>query len=395
MKRWLPLVILLVGSGLAYAGPMEEGLELLGKGKYQEALVAFDRELKVRPANTKAYMYAGMTAEKIPDLPRATVYWETLLKVSKDPTEQQLAKKHIEDCQKGLAPAVPTTETNKTDTSPPKETSSPFDRASDQFYRVNSQHFMVLAKNPDLAQKAADEGERHLKRITAAFLRGQIYPRVISVYIYKDHKEYVTERGLPDWSGGGYSYIPYSADNQLRRVDLYQLDDKGKFREDLLNKILPHELTHVVMEEWFGGRGIPRALNEGLAMYVEEGTHDDYEEISARWVKEGQYFHLKDLFGFRNYPPQVGVFYCESASVTRYLISHLTADQFNAMMDGLKKGEDMNTALCTATGKVGDLLTSVEENWVAAKKTEAASLPAKDARKKEQEKGPIKETQQK
>lgn len=392
MRRLLVVAIVFALCGLAQAGPMEEGLDLLGKGKFAEALAAFDRELKVRPANTKAYIYAAMTAEKIPDMDRAAQYWENLLKLTQDGAEKDMATQHLAICRAKPGPVEKTTTDKSTPKTDTKEGTEVFNTAENQWFKATTEHFMVMAKNRELAQKAAEAGEGHLKRICAAFIRGQIWPRVISVYIFKNHEEYVTERGLPDWSGGGYSYMPFSADNVLRRVDLFQLDKDGKWREDLLDQVLPHELTHVVMEEWFGGRGLPRAFNEGLAMYVEEGTHQDYEEFSARAVAAGQYYHFKDLFGMQGYPPQVGVFYVESASATRYLIEHLSAEQFNGLMDAIKKGEDMNTALCTAMGRVGDLLGNMETNWVAWKKEVAATLP-KDTGKKSIDRGQTKETQ--
>jgi len=370
MRRPHVLLVLALLGGMAAAGPFEDGVALVGQGKYAEALAAFDREIHVRPAHTETYTYAGLAAEKLSDWKRAARYWEMLLKVSEDVTERTMASAHLQRCRAKLG-----TRPGPSSAPSVKRTVKVFSTADKRFHKVKTEHFMVLAKNRELAEEAGRMGEIHLKRICAAFLRGRLWPRVINIYIFRDKKEYTRERGLPDWSGGGYSFIRYSADNVVRRVDLYQFDEKGRYRKELLTKILPHELTHVVMEEWFGERKMPLALNEGLAMYVEEGTHEDYEAQCARRVAMKQYFHLKDLFAFQKYPRQVGVFYVQSASVTRYLISHLSEDQFERMMDALKRGEDMNTALCTATGKVGDLLANVETNWLKKMRRKAVAIP--------------------
>ena len=244
MKRGLSVVLLLLTAGVATAGPMDDGLELLGAGKLEEALVCFDRELRIRPANTEAYMYAGMTAERIPDLKRARRYWERLLKIATDPTEREMARTHLVDCDRKKDTPPKTSKTKTPDSTAPKTDTpaSAFDHCDDQFYKVTTKHFMVMAKNPGLARKAAEEGERHLRRICAAFLRGQLWPRVISVYIYRDHTEYVRERGLPDWSGGGYSYIRYSADNQVR------VDQNG---------IPIHDVGHVGIAHHYHVHGYP------------------------------------------------------------------------------------------------------------------------------------------
>lgn len=383
-RTTLLMTAILVACSAAWAGPYEEAMELLGQGKLVEALAAFDRELAVRPANTKAYLYAGLTAEKIPDWKRALGYWEKLSRLADQPADQAMAEAHLATCRNKLAGAA------IADT-PAQPLGESLATVGDQFVQVKTEHFIVNARNRRLAVEGGQAAENHLKRISAAFLRGQMWPKVVSIYVFADHAEYVKERGLPDWSGGGYSVARYSTADQVRRVDLFQLDEDGKFNAELIPRILPHELTHVVMEEWFGQREMPRALNEGLAMYLEEGTHEDYEAICAQLVAKGQYYRLKDLFSMQGYPAQIGVFYVQSASVTRFLIEHMTAQEFNGMMDALKAGQDMNSALSTATGRVGELLDNVETHWVEAMKEKAKQLPKKELPER---KTPTRETQQ-
>jgi len=71
MNRVLTALTPLVLSGWAFGGPYAGGIDLLAQGKYADARFRFDRELKVRPANTRAYTYAATASEKIPDLERA------------------------------------------------------------------------------------------------------------------------------------------------------------------------------------------------------------------------------------------------------------------------------------------------------------------------------------
>jgi hypothetical protein len=180
---------------------------------------------------------------------------------------------------------------------------------------------------------------------------------------------------MPQWSGGGYSVQSDGAGGMLRRIDLFALDPKGKFIEGTLTKTLPHEMTHVVLHEYFGERTfatLPRAVNEGLAMYSEEGTSVLYEKQLADAVKKDHYFKFNELFTMMQYPPaNIGLFYAESASATRYLVEHLKASEFQNFLEEIRKGSTVNSALQTALARTGDLLGPMQTNWVEMLKGKA------------------------
>ncbi len=382
MKRLCLIAALAaLAASAAYAAPdapadlYKEGTALVGQGKYAEAVEVLRKEVSAHPTNTKAYMYLATAYEKLNQWSDAAAAWDKFVKLTESVDERAFGEKRGRECRdraSGKAPVDTAQET--TETAEPASEYSRFERQEPVLSTLKTKHFIVMAKNRALLEEAAKQAERHLDHIRNIFLFGREWSHTITIRIYKDHTNYVIEAGMPQWSGGGYSVRPDGAGGELLGIDLFALDPKGKFIPDLLTKILPHEMTHAVLHEYFGQRAfgsLPRAINEGLAMYSEEGTQVFYERELADAVKRGVYFKLNDLFQMTNYPSNVGLFYAESASATRYLIEHLKASEFQSFLEELKRGQSVNSALQTALARTGDLLTPMETNWLEMMKQKA------------------------
>ncbi len=377
MKRLACVVAAgLIGATAAYAS-LEEGATLFGQGKYAEAVAVLKKELADHPTNTKAYLYLASAHEKLNQWAEAASAWEKFARLTESADERRTGESRARDCRDRAAGKVPeeTTKTTETEETEPDSEFSKYEKHQPVFSTLRTSHFVMMAKNKALLEEAARESERHLRRISNVFLFGREWTECITIRIYTDHKEYVTEAGMPQWSGGGFSVRPDGAGGNLRGIDLFACDPKGKFIPDLLTKTLPHELTHAVIHELFGERAfgsLPRAVNEGLAMYSEEGTQVLYERELSDAVKRGVYYKLNDLYRMTNYPPNVALFYAQAASATRYIIENLKADQFQTFLNELKRGQTVNSALQTARGLTEDPLVAVEKNWVEMLKVKAA-----------------------
>ena len=391
-KTWICVAAVLWSvSSTALAGNLEEGAGLFGRQKYAEAVELLKKALDDDPGSAKAYLFLASSYEKLTQWPEAVKAWEKYIKFAKGKGELDYGLTRLKDCrQRAKGKGIITEPESKED--PDKY--SDFRRHDGPFQSIRSDHFLVLCKSPALGRLASKEAERHLKRITGTFIEGREWPHVITVRIHKNHPDYVKEAGTPQWSGGGYLFRNYGPANTIRRIELYALDKDGKYIPELLTKTLPHELTHLVLHEYFGERtfkGLPLALNEGLAMYVEEGTAVRYEKQLASAVKKGVYYKLKELFKMQRYPRNVGLFYAQSSSSTRYIIEHLNAEQFQKFLAAIRRGSDINSALQTATGRTGDLITAMEANWVAMLKKKAKEYAKADDGKPEKkpEKKPV------
>ncbi len=373
----------MVCASPTFGGNVEDAGKLFGEEKYAEAVEVLKEELEKHPTNAKAYLFLASSYEKLDKWAEAADAWEKFAKLAKSDGERTFGETRLKACRARASGKVPV--------KPKKPAAKPtgfekYEKQSMVFMTIRTKHFMVQAKNRALCREAAKEAERHLGRIMSVFLAGREWPHVITIRIHKNHPEYVIEAGTPQWSGGGYSVSSYGTGHTIRRVELFALDKNNKYQPGLLTKTLPHEMTHVVLHEYFGERtfrGLPRALNEGLAMYVEEGTAVRYEKQLARAVKKGRYYKLGELFKMQRYPPKVGLFYAEAASATRYLIEKgMTAEQFQTFLAEIKKGSDVNSALQTTLSRAGDLLSAMQEHWVTMLKKKAAEYANKPPVKK-------------
>jgi len=95
-------------------------------------------------------------------------------------------------------------------------------------------------------------------------------------------------------------------------------------------------------------------------MYVEEGTTTTTRRCPLAGPRKDSISTSRISLACRITRDKWASSNAESASVTHYLIEHLSTDQFNTMMDSLKKGEDMNTALCWPPGRSGTSSGPVE-----------------------------------
>ena len=384
MKRMILVATLVVlasalvrGAGDEPGDLFKQGTDLVGQGKYAEAGDVLKKEVDAHPSNTKAWMFLATAHERINQWKEAAAAWDKFVRLTDSVDEKSFGEKRAKDCRDRASGKVaddtakPTPGPGPTPTPTPADTTEDYTKFETQqpvFYApVKTPHFIIMAKNKDLLDATVADAERHIKRIINVFLFGREWSHTITIRIFKDQAEYCKEAGMPTWSGGGYSMRSDGAGGSLLGIDLFALDAKGSYAPDLLKKILPHELTHAVIHESFGDRAwgsLPRAINEGLAMYSEEGTETFYERELCEAVKRNNIYKLGDLFRMPNYPPNVGLFYAESASATRYLIEHMKAAEFETFMGELKKGNNVNSALQTAKMATGDLIAAVETNWL-------------------------------
>ena len=214
-----------------------------------------------------------------------------------------------------------------------------------------TEHFVVRAKNARLARLTATEAESSLRRICGYILCGQAYPHTVTINVWADQREYAAHaRNAPEWAGGSFS-ITSENGVSARRIDLTQCDDKGRFNTIMLDRVLPHEMCHLVVQEYFGDVRCPLVLNEGLAMLAESET-DNARVILAGVALAGQgAAPLDDLFARQRYNMgDPAVFYAKSFTFMEFIRSRMTHAQFREFLshvkDGCAVGDAIQRALC-------------------------------------------------
>ncbi len=101
-----------------------------------------------------------------------------------------------------------------------------------------------------------------------------------------------------------------------RRIDL-RADDAA-----MLTNALPRELTHVVLADQFADKPPPKWALEGMAILA--GSPEEvsrYTRTLTRCARDGELRNLATLFDLKDFPAdKITGFYCQSVSVTEYLI---------------------------------------------------------------------------
>jgi hypothetical protein len=124
-----------------------------------------------------------------------------------------------------------------------------------------------------------------------------------------------------------------------RRIDLH-VDTMG-----ILEAILPHEATHVVLAGHFGTHQVPRWADEGLAVLTEPLEKiEGHRRNLAKAQREGQLFGVRELMDLQNYPEgnRIAAFYAESVMLCDFLTSQRGPETMTAFLrDGLDQGYEI------------------------------------------------------
>ncbi len=90
--------------------------------------------------------------------------------------------------------------------------------------------------------------------------------------------------------------------------------------KQLLNSVLPHEVTHTVLAHYFG-QAVPRWADEGGSVLSENDEERYTHDVKCReMLNQGRGIALRHLFAMKDYPKDMHVLYAQGYSVCQYLI---------------------------------------------------------------------------
>ena len=188
-------------------------------------------------------------------------------------------------------------------------------------------NFAIYHTDAGLAEQAgkAAEAVRALqaKRWGSSATRTSWNPRC-EIYLYPTSRQFAQMTGQPE-SSPGFSTMGMSGTRvTARRVNL-RAD-----HPQMLEAILPHEVTHVVLADLFTQQQIPRWADEGMAVLAEPVAeqHSRAADLTAP-LKEGRVFKLSDLMAI-DYPnaDAWSLYYAQSVSLTQFLVQLGTPEKF-------------------------------------------------------------------
>ena len=208
-------------------------------------------------------------------------------------------------------------------------------------------HFLVYYKNAedDFANWLLDKAEEYYYSITERLgLRRYdfwTHEKRVKVYIYDDIQSYQKDAGQPEWTGGCVDI-----ENKIIRT-FYAA---GGF----VNKVLPHELGHIIFRELIGFNNFatPLWLEEGVACYLEPpGNRTHAQRIIKKAIADGEFIPLKNLNNF-NLRQTIGrdkieLFYAEALGVVTYLIREYSQDEFTIFCENLRDKKDLDRSIAS------------------------------------------------
>ncbi|MCD6304645.1 MAG: hypothetical protein J7M21_06755 [Planctomycetes bacterium] len=323
---------------------IQQALDDLAAGRYAQAeRLSVALATDGRTPHPRAWIIAATARQRSHRYSQADRAYRLFLASCSSRDLQDYALGQIKQCRSLSRPVqVPTAPSKRLDGAALAELA----QVDKREYTESTEHFVVYARNAQLAKIVAGEAEVALDRICRVILAGQEYPHSVTIRIWPDHRAYHTHAAdAPDWSGGKFTF---SVNDGLvtRRIDLSQRDADGKFATIMIDRVLPHEMCHLVIQEYFGDATCPLFLNEGLAMMAEFEVDTTRLELAGNAIAGKARSSLLRMLVSRRYDLESpAVFYAEAFSFVEFLHERLSTAQFRQFLEYVKDGCTISDAL--------------------------------------------------
>lgn len=370
---------------------------LLDEGKADEAIGLLVRETQENPAHETARIWLAEAYEKagLPD--KAIDTWEALMAVSRSEANLHTARKALARLRRehleAQGPSADVEHHDPFKIPMPAIDWSGLDVVEDTRYLPpipghryevppfvhETRHFTVYSTNERLSEVIGERAEAYLDFVIEKLFGGRAWALRFPIIVYRDRADY-EQHGGPAGTGG---VTGRHITGRTEKILLYQLESSGRSAargrrapsrssgtgtgvwKYGIESVLPHELTHAVINEFFAGRPTPQWLHEAIAGRFEQ-TRDHYGEAArlARKVVAGEYFRMRDLFESPGYPERIELFYEQSAAVVLYLFEAGT-EAMHAFLTELAEGHGHDAACAAALGiPQENAVEEFERRWV-------------------------------
>ncbi len=192
---------------------------------------------------------------------------------------------------------------------------------------VDTMNFSVWAPSEIDARVVAESMEKYYNRFLKDLEIGSMLKKKPLVYIFANYQDYLDNLGGLGYNTantGGIA-IPRSA---RKPAEIYSF-----LNNELLDRVLPHEVTHLLFKEVTAGlktdAHVPLWLNEGMATYEEKS--DDYKMRVKGALESGVLMSASKIVKYTDYPADLNtrsLFYAESASLVEFLLARYGGEKF-------------------------------------------------------------------
>ncbi len=243
---------------------------------------------------------------------------------------------------------------------------------------LETANFRILHADHTLAKSVAEVAERTREAQSKRWSGGSSAPETWSpkcdIYLYPTSQIFREMTGQPEESPG-FSTMGMNAGRIIaRRVNL---------RADhptLVTAILPHEVTHVVLADFFAQQQIPRWADEGMAVLAEPRSEQQVRAGDLeKPLASGRLFAVKDLM-VMDYPDGQywGLYYAQSVSLTRFLVEQGTPAQFiEFIQSSQRRNHEAELRRIYKIDGYGDL----QKRWLAYARSQSIATTADKLKK--------------
>lgn len=183
------------------------------------------------------------------------------------------------------------------------------------------------------------------------------YKESIHVYLYRDGESYAAHTGMNPWTAA--------------HINILEKKVYGHASSNF-QRVLAHELGHLFFSQYFLAKSTapPLWLNEGVASLMEwqYGLESDQKGMDRALLASGtipfdQFLDFNYAHAGAGDGAEVGLWYNQAQSVTRYLMRGFFQAQFLTFCEGLRAGHTLNESLRGAYGLAIPNTAALERLW--------------------------------
>ncbi len=205
---------------------------------------------------------------------------------------------------------------------------------------AQSKHFRIFHKqDAEYAERVAQVAEATRANMFRKWFNvdGEAWTPICEMILHPNVGSYTHMTPAPSNSPGHSRIESDSSGRVLHRWVHLRLDITN-----MVETVLPHETTHVVLAGMFDNSPVPRWADEGIAVLSEPTEKiEQHRQNLLKAYKENQQFGLKELMELKDYPQprRISAFYAQSVVLVEYLTAKRGGKAFTDFMrDGLRNG---------------------------------------------------------
>jgi len=179
--------------------------------------------------------------------------------------------------------------------------------------------------------------ENEYKRIAKLFgLPQSIDTSAVIVTFYKKAEAPVLGIKLPEWGGGG----ALGTDSIFIPIDV----EYAFFYKDF-QRIITHELVHLIISRKYGNVNIPRWFHEGMAMALSGEIDSDAPVTLSKAVLSGKLLSLDSIKYVNRFKrDKARLAYCQSHFAVQFLLSQYGQDLLPELLAEIKNRASFDSA---------------------------------------------------